>query len=119
MIWSVSTSSRSRTLTGPSMTVMGSIGELLAPVADVDEAPLDGRGGGHLRRDEVGAPAAALAPLEVAVRGRGAALAGLERVLVHAQAHRAACGAPLEPGGAEGLVEPLGLGLPPHRLGAG
>ena len=38
---------------------------------------LDRRGGGHLRADEVGAAAAALAALEVAVRGRGAALAGL------------------------------------------
>ena len=50
-----------------------------APVADVDEVALDGGRGGHLRADEVGAPAAALAALEVAVRGRGAALAGLER----------------------------------------
>src|SRR3712207_7027741 len=43
-----------------------------------DEVALDGGGGGHLGRDQVGAPAAALAALEVAVRGRGAALARLE-----------------------------------------
>ncbi len=47
------------------------------PAPDVHEAPLDRRGRRHLRRDEVRAPAAALAALEVAVRGRGAALAGL------------------------------------------
>ena len=42
---------------------------------------------GHGRADEMGAPAFALAALEVAVAGRGAALAGLELVGVHAQAH--------------------------------
>ena len=47
------------------------------PLPDVDEVALDRGGGGHLRGDEVGAPAAALAPLEVAVGGRGAALARL------------------------------------------
>src|SRR3712207_9278222 len=44
------------------------------------------------------------------VTGRGAALARRERVGVHAEAHRTAGLAPLEPGGAENLVEPLGLG---------
>src|SRR3954452_24355779 len=116
MIWSVSTSSRLRTETGPVIVSMAFIGS--APVADVDEVALDGGRRGHLRADEVGAPAAALAPLEVAVRGRGAALAGLEDVGVHAQAHRAAGAAPVEAGGAEDLVEPLGLGLGGHRLGA-
>src|SRR6266536_464526 len=67
---------------------------------------LDGGRGGHLGADEVRAPAAALAALEVAVRGRGAALAGLEDVGVHAQAHRAAGGPPVEAGGAEHAVEP-------------
>src|SRR5688572_26082333 len=95
MIWSVSMSSRSRTVTAPSTTVIGSIGGS-APVADVDEMALNGGRGGHLRRDEVGAPAASLAALEVAVRRRGAALAGLEDVGVHAQAHRAAGAAPVE-----------------------
>ena len=47
------------------------------PLPDVDEVPLDRRRGGHLRADQVRAPAAALAALEVAVRGRRAALAGL------------------------------------------
>src|SRR5436853_5870148 len=57
------------------------------------------------------APAAALAALEVAVRCRGAALAGLEDVRVHAQAHGAARAAPLEARGLEDPIEALGLGL--------
>src|SRR3954452_18782804 len=110
MIWSVSTSSRRSADTGPLTVVNGSM-VLLAPVADVDEPALDRGRGRHLGRDEVRAPAAALAPLEVAVRGRGAALAGLEGVGVHPQAHRAARAAPVEAGGAEDLVEALGFGL--------
>src|SRR5581483_6916084 len=58
--------------------------------AHVDEVAGDGGGGGHLRRDQVRAPAVALPALEVAVRGGGAALAGLELVGVHAEAHGAA-----------------------------
>ena len=65
----------------------------------------DGGGGGHLRADEVGASAAALAAFEVAVAGGGAALAGREDVGVHAQAHGAAGLAPLEAGLAEDVVE--------------
>ena len=53
----------------------------------------------------------ALAAFEVAVRGRGAALARLQLVGVHRQAHAAARLAPLEAGGFEDLVQPLGLGL--------
>ena len=78
---------------------------------DVDEVALDGGGGGHLRRHEVRAAAAALAALEVAVGGGGAALARRQDVGVHAQAHRAARAAPVEAGGAEDLVQALGLGL--------
>src|SRR5690606_18176931 len=44
-------------------------------------------GGGDQRRHQVGAAALALPALEVAVGGGGAALPGLERVGVHAQAH--------------------------------
>src|SRR5690606_27151737 len=58
----------------------------------------DGGGGGDGGRDEVGAAAAALPPLEVAVAGRGAALAGGQLVGVHGQAHRAPGLAPVEPG---------------------
>src|SRR3712207_8323853 len=53
------------------------------------------------------------------VTGRGAALARRERVGVHAEAHRAAGLAPLEPGGAENLVEPFRLGRALHGLRAG
>src|SRR4029079_14468938 len=116
MIWSVSTSARSSTLTLPAIRVTGSMS---APLPDVDEAPLDGGRGGHLRGHEVGAPATALAPLEVAVGGRGAALARREDVRVHAQAHRSAGAAPVEAGGAEDLVEALALGLRLHLHRAG
>src|SRR5215218_2427486 len=115
MIWSVSTSARSSTLTAPFTCLTGSTS---APAPDIDEVPLDRRRRGHLRRDQVGAPAAALAALEVAVGGRCAALAGREDVGVHAQAHRAARAAPVEAGGAEDLVEPLPLGLDRDLLGA-
>ena len=46
------------------------------PGADVGEVAGDGGGGGHLRADEVGAAAAALAAFEVAVGGGRAAFAG-------------------------------------------
>ena len=69
------------------------------------------RGGrGDRGRDEVGAAAAALAALEVAVAGRRAALAGGELVGVHGQAHRAAGVPPVEPG----LGEDRGRGPPPR-----
>ena len=71
--------------------------------------PGDGGGRGDGGRHQVGASAAALASLEVAVRGGGAALAGGELVGVHGQAHGAARLAPVEPCGAEHLVEALGL----------
>src|SRR5690242_10339035 len=53
------------------------------------------------------APAGALAALEVAVRGRRAALAGLEDVRVHPEAHGAAGEAPLEAGALEDLAQPF------------
>src|SRR5688500_13442257 len=109
MIWSVSTSARSRNETPPSMAFTGSMRS--APITDVDEMALDRGRGGHLRAYEVSAPALALAPLEVAVRGRGATLTRAQDVRVHPQAHRAARRAPVEAGGAEDLVEALGLGL--------
>ena len=73
--------------------------------------PLDRGSGGHPRADQVRPPALALPALEVPVRGRGAALALDQDVGVHAEAHRAAGGAPLEAGRAEDLVEALLLGL--------
>src|SRR5437764_2919813 len=108
MIWSVSTSPRSSTETLPWIR---SIGSISPPVPDVDEVALDRRRGRHLRAHQMGPAALALTALEVAVRGRGAALALGEDVGVHAQAHRAAGAAPLEAGGAEDLVKPLLLRL--------
>src|SRR3954451_7567298 len=116
MIWSVSTSARRSAVTPPEITRTGSIS---VPLPDVDEVALDRRRGGHLRGHEVGAPAAALAALEVAVRRGRTALARRKDVRVHPEAHRAARGAPVEAGLAEDLIEPLLLGLRAHLLGAG
>ena len=80
---------------------------------------LDGGRGRHLRGDEVGAPAAALAALEVPVGGRGAPLAGGKHVRVHSQAHRAPGEPPFEAGVEEDLVEPFRLGLAPNVSRAG
>src|SRR5918997_3694520 len=90
-----------------------------AELARGGEAAHDGR----RRRDhgahEVRPSALALAPLEVAVGGRGAALTGLQDVRVHPEAHRATRVAPLEAGGGEDLVEALLLGLLLDAHGAG
>ena len=132
MIWSVSTLTRSSGATDPvcdeaSMLVPRPRARRLRPECPVVASqvrtstkwPAIGGGRRHLRADQVGAPALALAPLEVAVGGRGAALARLQDVRVHAQAHRAAGLAPVEAGGREDLVQPLRLGLrlDPHRAG--
>ena len=69
---------------------------LVLPLADIDEVAGDGGGGGHGGRDQVRAAALALPAFEVAVAGGGAALARLELVGVHRQAHAAAGLAPLE-----------------------
>src|SRR5262249_21749420 len=59
----------------------------LIPLAYVDEMTGDRGRGGHRRRHQVGAALVALATLEIAVRGRGAALARREFVWVHGEAH--------------------------------
>ncbi len=63
----------------------------------------------HGGRDEMRAALEALAALEVAVRGRGAALFGFQPVIIHRKAHGAARLAPVKSGGNENLVEALGL----------
>src|ERR1700677_1285759 len=60
----------------------------LIPLAHVDEMPGDGGGGGHRWRNQVGAALVALPAFEIAVRGRGATLAGRELVGIHGKAHR-------------------------------
>src|SRR5262249_23771645 len=69
--------------------------------------------------DEVRAALVALPALEIAVRGRGAALPGRELVRVHGETHGAAGLAPFEAGLDEDLVEALGLGLFLHQPVAG
>src|SRR5271165_3405141 len=81
------------------------------PLSHVDEAAGDRGGRGHGRRNEMGAALEALTALEIAIRGRGAALAGREAIRVHRKAHGAAGLAPFKPRGDEDLVQSLGLGL--------
>src|SRR3989304_1966093 len=88
-IWSVSTLDRFRGRTTPVTLANGSILARL-PLADVHEVPRDRRSGDHLGAGQVCAPSLSLPPLEVAVGRGGAALARLEDVRVHPQAHRAA-----------------------------
>src|SRR5690348_9599817 len=98
MIWSVSTLVRSRGIARDVSVLNGSMlgSDLLAdgfsfgPITNVDKVAGDRGCGGHFRRDEVGASAAALAAFEVAITGGGAALAGRQDVGVHAQTHGAA-----------------------------
>src|SRR5271169_1947726 len=66
----------------------------------------------------MGATAAPLPALEIAVRGGGAALAGLELVGVHGKAHGTAGLAPFETGLEEDAIEPFFLGLMLHQARA-
>src|SRR5262245_29460965 len=79
--------------------------------AHVGEASEHGGGGDHGGTHDVSERAAALSSLEVAIGGGGAALAGRHQLAVRAVAHRAAGIAPLEAGGDEDAIEPLGFGL--------
>src|SRR6266403_5891408 len=90
-----------------------------APTPHIDE--LAGYRGcrRHGRRHQMRAAFITLAALEIAVRGRGATLAGLESVGVHGEAHRAAVLAPVEASLDEYLVQALCLGLRLHQAGAG
>src|SRR5689334_23603698 len=82
---------------------------------NVDEVPGKCRRRRHRGADEMGAAAGALPALEIAVRRRRAALARLEAIVVHREAHRAARLAPLEPGVAKRAIEAFGLGLRLHQ----
>src|SRR6266481_3389194 len=62
--------------------------------------------------------APALAPFEIAVRGRGAALARFQAIGVHRKTHGAARLAPFEARGGENLVGPFGFGLLLHEARA-
>src|SRR5258708_8681676 len=117
MIWSVSTFALSSSITRPFSTVNFSIA--LAPAPDVDEVAGNRCRGSHHRAHQVRAAARALAALEIAVGGRGAALAGFQPVGIHAETHRAAGLAPLEAGVAEHAIEAFALGLFLHQARAG
>jgi len=73
--------------------------------ADVHEVAGECSGGGHYGANQVRAAVAALAAFKVTVGGAGAALVRRENVGVHADAHAAACVAPLESGVGENFVE--------------
>ena len=66
----------------------------------------------------MGAALEALAPLEIAVRGGGAALAGLQLVRVHGEAHRAARLTPQKAGLEENLVQAFRFRLLLHEARA-
>src|SRR5829696_2030979 len=98
MIWSVSTSLRSSGTAVPVIVLTGFIASLFAALVQIGrrrENACDRRRGRYGRRHQMRATAFALPSLKVAVAGRRAALAGRELIRVHAEAHRAACGAPL------------------------
>ena len=81
---------------------------------------MTGHGGGsrHFRAHKMRASATSLATFEIAVRGRGAALALGQLVRVHRKAHGTSRLAPFETGSREHLVESLGLGLLLYKAGA-
>src|SRR5690242_4731685 len=85
------------------------------PLSDVDEMSGNRGSCSHRRRNEMRAALIALAALEIAVRGRGAALAGRELVGIHRKTHRAARLAPFKTGLDEDLVETFRLGLGFHK----
>src|SRR5256712_10184755 len=75
------------------------------------QPPRAARARRHRRAHQVGTAAPPLPPLEVPVGGRGAALAGLQNVGVHAEAHRAPRVTPLEARLSENPVQSLALRL--------
>src|SRR4029453_3471994 len=86
--------------------------------SDVGEAAGDRGAGGRGRAHEVRAHALTLASFEVAVGRRRHALPGAAGVAFHADAHRAARLAPLEPGLAKDPVEALRLRRALDQAGA-
>src|SRR5258708_96837 len=77
----------------------------------VREMPGDGSRCSHRGRYKVGTPAAALAAFEIAVGGRSTALAFLQLVGIHRQAHGAARIAPFKARVHKHLVQAFFLGL--------
>ena len=92
------TRSRTRRRAGFSQTPSSVGSSPVSPPPDIDKPSGDRGGRRHRRRDQMGAALVALAALEIAVRGGGAAFAGPELVGIHGQTHRAARLAPIEAG---------------------
>src|SRR5947209_19069951 len=80
----------------------------------IDKMPGDSCRGGHRGADQVCAPTATLAPLEVAVAGGGAALAFRERIAVHGDAHAASRLTPLKASLAEDVGQAFFFGHTAH-----
>jgi hypothetical protein len=78
-----------------------------------------GRRGRHGWADQMGASARTLTTFEVAVAGGGTALARLQAVSVHGQAHGATRLAPLKACGLEDFVQPFTFGLRLDQTRAG
>src|ERR1700754_4101637 len=91
----------------------------LSPLPDVDKMSGNRRRRRHRRRNQMRAAFKSLAALEIAVRGRGAALFRGQLVGIHRKAHRAARFAPFESGLDEDLVEAFGFCLFLHDARAG
>src|SRR5215216_228394 len=80
------------------------------PISNIDEVTSDGRGRRHRWTHQVRSTTLALTALEITIRGAGAALARLQDVGVHAQAHAAARLPPLEARFGKDAIEALLLG---------
>ena len=91
----------------------------LNKLSDVNKVAVNGGGCSHGRADQMRATTGALPAFEIAVAGRGAALAGLKPVGVHGQAHGAAGFTPLKAGSHKNLVQAFALGLLFDQTGAG
>src|SRR5262245_55761157 len=81
------------------------------PLPNIHEMAGDRGRRRHRGRNKMRAAPKTLAALEIAVRGRGAALAGREAVRVHGKAHGAAWLTPLKTRGKKDRIKPLGFGL--------
>src|SRR6266436_4316620 len=89
------------------------------PLSNIYKVYGYGRGSGHGWTDQKSRHALALASLEVAIGGARTPLARLQDVWVHAQAHAAACFAPLEARVGKHAVEALLFGRHFHLVRAG
>src|SRR6186713_2447246 len=117
MTASVSTLARSSGATSPSREMNLSMIFFLRQRTHIDKMTGNCSGGGHRRAHEMRASTSTLAPLEIAIGSRRAALAWRQLVLVHAEAHRATRLTPFETRCNENLVEPFLFSLTFHQPG--